>query len=180
VGAVTEETAAARPGVGALLRDLDQAPPSELVDVCARWLTRHVAAQACVLLLADYAEASLEPVAGGPAVAHIRPQDLMDSAAGEAYREQRQVSAALDHPGEAPAAGAAAGGAGRADGPTLVVYLPVSVRSERLGVLAVTLPGHDLGPEAAAVLDDVARVLGHVLTGARRYTDRFRDVAAPP
>src|SRR5215207_1981308 len=120
VGAVTEETAAARPGVGALLRDLDQAPPSELVDVCARWLARHVAAQACVLLLADYAEASLEPVAGGPAVARIRPQDLMDSAAGEAYREQRQVSAALDHPGEAAAAGAGAGGAGRAGGPTLV------------------------------------------------------------
>ena len=100
-----------------------------------------VSAQACVLLLADYAEASLEPVAGGPAVAHIRPQDLMDSAAGEAYREQRRVTAALDHAGEAAAVGASAGGVG---GPTLVVYLPVSVRVERLGVLAVTLPGHDL------------------------------------
>ena len=166
---MTEETAAARPGVGALLRDLDQAPPSDLVDVCARWLARRVAAQACVLLLADYAEASLEPVAGGPAVAQIRPQDLMDSAAGEAYREQRRVTAAFDQAGEA----AAAGGAGRAGGPTLVVYLPVSVRAERLGVLAVTLPGHDLGPEVGEVLDDVARVLGHVLTGARRYTDRF-------
>jgi serine phosphatase RsbU (regulator of sigma subunit) len=173
VGAVTEEAAAARPGVGALLRDLDQAAPSELVDVCARWLARHVAAQACVLLLADYAEASLEPVAGGPGVAQIRPQDLMDSAAGEAYREQRRVTAALDHTAEAAAAGAAAGGAGRAGGPTLVVYLPVSVRAERLGVLAVTVPGHDLGPEVGEVLDDVARVLGHVLTGARRYTDRF-------
>jgi serine phosphatase RsbU (regulator of sigma subunit) len=169
VGAVTDETAAARPGVGALLRELDQAPPSELVDVCARWLARRAAAQACVLLLADYAEASLEPVAGGPAVAHFRPQDLMDSAAGEAYREQRRVTVALDHAGEA----AAAGGAGRAGGPPLVVYLPVSVRAERLGVLAVTLPDHDLGPEVGEVLDDVARVLGHVLTGARRYTDRF-------
>jgi serine phosphatase RsbU (regulator of sigma subunit) len=173
VGAVTEETAAIRPGVGALLRGLDQAPPSELVDVCASWLVRHVAAQACVLLLADYAEASLEPVAGGPAVAHIRPQDLMDSAAGEAYREQCRVTAALNDAGEAAAAGAAAGGVGRAGGPTLVVYLPVSVRAERLGVLAVTLPGHDLGSGVGEVLDDVARVLGHVLAGARRYTDRF-------
>ena len=173
---MTDETAAARPGVGALLRDLDQAPPGELVDVCARWLARRVAAQACVLLLADYAEASLEPVAGGPAVAHIRPQDLMDSAAGEAYREQRPVTAALDQAGGAAAAGTGAGGAGRAGGPTLVVYLPVSVRAERLGVLAVTLPtvpGHDLGSGVGEVLDDVARVLGHVLTGARRYTDRF-------
>jgi hypothetical protein len=113
---VTEETAAARRGVGSLLRDLDQAPPSELVDVCSGWLARHVSAQACVLLLADYAEASLEPVAGGPVVAHIWPQDLMDSAAGEAYREQRRVTAALDHAGEAAAVGASAGGVG---GPTL-------------------------------------------------------------
>jgi hypothetical protein len=170
VSAVSEQTAAARPGAGALLRDLDQAPPSELVDVCSSWLARHVAAQACVLLLADYAEASLEPVAGGAAVAHIRPQDLMDSAAGAAYREQRRVTVALDDAGEAAAAGAAAGGVG---GPMLVVYLPVSVRAERLGVLAVTLPGHGVGHELGEVLGDVARVLGHVLTGARRYTDRF-------
>jgi hypothetical protein len=94
VSAVTQETAVARPGVGALLRELDQAPPSELVEVCSGWLARHVSAQACVLLLADYAEASLEPVVGGPAVAHIRPQALSDSAAGEAYREQRRVTAA--------------------------------------------------------------------------------------
>jgi hypothetical protein len=54
-GAVTEETAVSRPEIGALLRDLDQVPPSELVDVCADWLARRVSAQACVLLLADYA-----------------------------------------------------------------------------------------------------------------------------
>ena len=176
VGAVIEETAAARPGVGALLRDLDQAPPSELVDVCSSWLARHVAAQACVLLLADYAEASLEPVAGGAAVADVRPQDLMDSAAGAAYREQRRVTAALDDAGQAAAAGAAAGGVG---GPTLVVYLPVSVRAERLGVLAVTLPGHELGQEAGEVLGDVARVMG--MSDRRPPLHRsVRGAAAPP
>jgi hypothetical protein len=159
-----------RPGVGALLRDLDQAPPSDLVDVCAGWLTRRVSAQACVLLLADYAEASLEPVLSGPAAAQPHPQDLMDSAAGEAYREQRRVTAALGDSGEAAAVGAAAGGV---SGPTLVVYLPVSVRVERLGVLAVTLSGHRLERDVGEVLDDVVRVLGYVLTGARRYTDRF-------
>jgi serine phosphatase RsbU (regulator of sigma subunit) len=53
------------------------------------------------------------------------------------------------------------------------VYLPVSVRVERLGILAVTLPGHDLDQQVGEVLDDVVRVLGYVLTGARRYTDRF-------
>jgi Stage II sporulation protein E (SpoIIE) len=162
--------AAARPGVGALLRDLDRAHPSELVEVCSRWLRRQVAAEACVLLLADYAEASLEPVAAGPPTGQIRPQDLIESAAGAAYREQRSVTVALERAEEAAGAGAAVGGLG---GPMLVVYLPVSVRAERLGVLAVTLPDQGLGREAMEVLDDVARVLGHVLTGARRYTDRF-------
>jgi len=94
----------------------------------------------------------------------------MDSAAGEAYREQRRVSAALDHPGDAAAVGASARGTG---GPSLAVFLPVSVRAERLGVLAVTLPGHDLDQQVGEVLDEVVRVLGYVLTGARRYTDRF-------
>jgi serine phosphatase RsbU (regulator of sigma subunit) len=167
---MTEQAAAARPRVGELLRSLDEAPPTELVDVCSNWLTRHVAARACVLLLADYAEASLEPVARGSVAGGVRPQDLIDSAAGEAYREQRRITAWVDHPAEAAEAGAATGGVG---GPALVVYLPVSVRAERLGVLAVTLPGDSLDAEVAQVLEDVTRVLGHVLTGARRYTDRF-------
>jgi serine phosphatase RsbU (regulator of sigma subunit) len=55
----------------------------------------------------------------------------------------------------------------------VLVYLPVSVRTERLGVLAVTMPGDDVSREVMEILDDVTRVLGHVLTGARRYTDRF-------
>jgi hypothetical protein len=170
VAAVTEDAAAARPGIGALLQDLDRAPPSELVDVCARWLARHVSAQGSVVLLSDYAEASLEPVAVDPATAPIQSQDLLDSAAGVAYREQRRVTAVVDRSGDAAAVGAADRGV---PGPAVVVYLPVSVRAERLGVLAVTLPGNHVGGGTMEVLDDVARVLGHVLTGARRYTDRF-------
>lgn len=170
VGPVTEVSGAARQGIGELLEDLDHAPPADLVDVCAGWLVRHLGAEASVLLLADYAEASLQPVAGGPADARIQPQDLTDSAAGEAYREQRRVTVVLRRAAEAEAAGAAAGGL---RGQTVVVYLPVSVRAERLGVLSVTLPGGEVSPRVAETLDDVARVLGHVLTGARRYTDRF-------
>jgi serine phosphatase RsbU (regulator of sigma subunit) len=164
------DATAARPGVSALLQDLDQAPPSELVDVCSRWLARHLSARACVVLLADYAEASLEPVAVDSETARIHPQDLVDSAAGAAYREQRRVITVVDHPGDAAGVGAADGGA---HGPAVVAFLPVSVRAERLGVLAVTLPGRAVGGRELEVLEDVARVLGHVLTGARRYTDRF-------
>lgn len=167
---MTEDAAAVRPGVGALLRDLDRAPPGELVDVCSGWLARHVSAQGCVVLLSDYAEASLEPVAVDPATAPIQSQDLVDSAAGVAYREQRRVTAVVDRSGHAAAVGAADGGV---PGSAVVVYLPVSVRAERLGVLAVTLPAGHVAGGTMEVLDDVARVLGHVLTGARRYTDRF-------
>jgi hypothetical protein len=168
--AVAEDAVAARPGVGALLQDLDRAPPSELVDVCSRWLARNVSAQGCVVLLSDYAEESLEPVAVGPATARIHPQDLVESTAGVAYREQRRVTAVVDRSGDAPEMGAADG---VEPGAAVVVYLPVSVRAERLGVIAVTLPGSHVSGGTMDVLDDVARVLGHVLTGARRYTDRF-------
>lgn len=123
-----------------------------------------------MLLLADYAEASLEPVAGSAGAARIHPQDLMESAAGQAYREQRQVTHPLEQAAEAVSAGAAPGGL---RGPTVLVYLPVSVRAERLGVLSVTLPGAQVSEDLMEVLDEVARVLAHVLTGARRFTDRF-------
>jgi hypothetical protein len=59
---MVEATDTARPGVGALLRDLNQASPAGLVEVCAAWLRRHLSAQGCLLLLADYGEVSLEPV----------------------------------------------------------------------------------------------------------------------
>lgn len=146
--------------MGELLSELDRAAPSDVVAVCAGWLERHLSAQTCQLLLADYSEASLEPVpqpdggADGPPV-----QDVVASEAGVAYREQRPVQHV-------------------ADGPPLaqVVHLPVSSRTERLGVLTVTLPGPPPSPAMLNVLDDVARVLGHVVTGARRYTDRFEIV----
>ena len=56
-------------------------------------------------------------VVSRPRTAHqVRPQDLMDSAAGEAYREQRRVHRRLETmQGEAAAVGASAGGVGGPD-----------------------------------------------------------------
>jgi hypothetical protein len=56
----------------------------------------------------------------------------------------------------------------------------MSVRVERLGDLAVTLPGHDLDQQVGEVLDGVVRVRGYVLPGARRYTDPFDWHPSPP
>ena len=149
-----EATDTARPGVGTLLRDLNQASPAGLVEVCAAWLRRHLSAQACVLLLADYGEVSLEPVPDVGASPSTGREDMIVSPAGVAYREQRRVHQPAEQ-----------------DPAQVVVYLPVSIRTERLGVLEVTLPGRSLGRDVANVLDDVSQVLGYVLAGARRYTD---------
>jgi serine phosphatase RsbU (regulator of sigma subunit) len=143
-------------GVGDMLRELDHAPPTDLVEVCSRWLSVNFGAMSCVLLLADYAEMSLEPVTDSAAGRAEPAHDVLNSQAGLAYREQRRVHDGIP-----------------AGSTRQTVHLPVSIRAERLGVLTVALPGTSLRADVAEALDDVARMLAYVLTGARRYTDRF-------
>ncbi len=148
-----------RPGPGRLLRDLDRAPPAELDEVCRTWLRRHLGVRSCVLLLADYGETTLEAVTNGSAddVPGMGRHDMADSPAGLAYRQQRTVR--REQPDGA--------------GTQWVVYLPVTIRTERLGVLVVALAEQTVTSEVGEILDDVAHVVAYVLTGARRYTDRF-------
>ena len=77
--------------MGDLLRQLDRAPPTELVAVCDRWLHRRVGAASTVLLLADYGEVTLEPIVDGVAAEADGRCDVRTSPAGLAYREQRRV-----------------------------------------------------------------------------------------
>ena len=56
-----------------------------------------------------------------------------------------------------------------------MTYLPVSMRTERLGVLAVVHCATN-GMDLLTILNDVAQVLAYVLTGARRYTDQFETL----
>jgi len=138
--------------------ELDRAEPTELVAVCGAWLARYLGAQSCVLLLADYSETTLAPVPSlnGTTQPH---EDVDGSLAGRAFREQRAVHANV------PAQ------SGGLSGLTLT-FVPVSMRLDRLGVLVVTQPAGKRD-EAQSVLGDVAQLLAYVLTGARRYTDRF-------
>jgi serine phosphatase RsbU (regulator of sigma subunit) len=145
--------------LGMLVRELDRAAPTELVDVCRAWLRRVLDARECVLMLADYSESSLEPIRDGPLSEQARRQQVDNSAAGAAYRQQRVVHVDL-----APVPGQTT--------PLVLTYLPVSIRTERLGVLAVTHPATHRG-DIATILDDVAQILAYVVTGARRYTDQF-------
>ncbi len=147
-------------GVGALIRALDQAPPYEFGTELHEHLQAEVGAHRCTLLLADYSEQSLEPVPG-PGLLDEQPNhepapSVSDSAAGQAFREQRVV--------EVESAGA--------EGTTL--YVPVTMRSERLGVLEVHLPRVD--DQILGALDDTSRVTAYALAAARRYTDRFERI----
>ncbi len=149
-----------RPGgvtLGQLLQELDVAAPYELVEVCNRWLRQAVDACACTLLLVDYSQSSLEPVPGTGNESTGQSHEVTTGPAGAAYRAQRVVEEVRDRPGRTAG---------------VVVYLPVTIRSERIGVLMVELPGPP-PVEVREILADVARVLAHVLAGANRFTDRF-------
>jgi hypothetical protein len=143
--------------LGSLMGELDRAEPTELVAVCGAWLERHLGAQSCVLLLADYSETSLAPVpslSGTTVSGTTQPHEDVDgSLAGRAFREQRAVHA------DAPAQ---PGGSSE----LTLTFVPVSMRLDRLGVLAVTQPAGERD-ETQSVLDDVAQLLAYVLTGAR-------------
>ena len=156
---MTEVVGAVSPVLGGLIRELDQAAPSDLVEVCRAWVVQHLGVQECVLFLADYSETSLEPVPGAEGTAEVPRLDVDTSAAGQAYRQQRAVHVALLTSG------------GEEVGST-VTYLPVSMRTERLGVMAVIRRTTN-ETELLDVLGDVAQVLAYVVTGARRYTDQF-------
>lgn len=147
-------------GAGALIRALDQAPPYEFGAELDQHLRTEVEAEGCTLLLADYSEQTLEPVPGphrqdGQPSQRSAPA-VTDSAAGQAFRQQRVVEVAST----------ATGG--------FDVYVPVTMRSERLGVLEVRLPSID--DRILRALEDTGRITAYALAAARRYTDRFERI----
>ena len=135
-----------------LYRALDMAPPYAVSAVVAAAIEEAFGARRVCLYLADYAESSLEALdCDGAGPASI-PVD--GTAAGRCYRRQEAV--------EETAEGWS-------------VFLPVSVRAERFGVLEVRL-GAEPSPAAARAMAQVATALAYVLVSARRYTDFFERV----
>src|SRR5437763_8836939 len=106
--------------VGRLHRALDASPPYALPTVVSAVLAEAIGAKDVGLLLADYGEVTLERVSTGPAAGDGVSVPLDGSAAGEAFLTQQVV----DEPDDS----------GRR------VYVPVTVRAERIGVLDVLLP----------------------------------------
>ncbi|QDB79260.1 serine/threonine-protein phosphatase [Georgenia wutianyii] len=143
--------------ISALLSAAEDVPPAEAISAVAEALHEALGVQSAAFLIAD--------AAGSTLVDHTHAGtrfDLDGTTPGRAWREQRIVQ----------------DGDGRA-------YVPVTVRGDALGVLAVTLPGHDadsdaetgeegtLAPGTATQLAAVAHALGYVLIANQRHTDTY-------
>ncbi|MBV9413056.1 MAG: serine/threonine-protein phosphatase [Acidimicrobiia bacterium] len=144
--------------VGRLHRALDAAPPYAIPGVVASTLEEAVGATDVALLLVDYSERMLERVPAGAAGNYAGSIPVEGTPAGKAFV------------GEEPRASV---GVEANDGYHL--YVLVSVRAERLGVLDVLLP-ETPSPEQRDALERAAGVIGYVVATARRYTDLFERV----
>src|SRR5437660_2905686 len=142
--------------VGRLHRALDASPPYALPTVVSAVLAEALGAKEVTLLPADYGEVTLERVSTDAAAADDGGSVPIDgSVAGEAFLTQEL--------GEEP------------DASGLRIYVPVSVRAERLGVLEILLPDEP-SAELREQLQRGAIVVGYVVSTARRYTDLFERV----
>src|SRR4051794_13746849 len=61
---VTDVAAGVSPVLGGLVRELDRAAPTDLVEVCRTWVVQNLGVQECALLLVDYSETTLQPAPG--------------------------------------------------------------------------------------------------------------------
>ncbi|MEU7481731.1 PP2C family protein-serine/threonine phosphatase [Lentzea sp. NPDC042327] len=130
---------------------LRAAAPHELLDVTRTQLRQLYQAEAVQLLLADYALLMLQPVAELPYTSS--PIPVNGSTPGQAFGAQQPF---VEH----------------REGTAVTTYLPVTVRGDRLGVLAVDLadvPGQD----DVAELGRIAQTLGHEIVVAERDTDLY-------
>lgn len=140
----------------AVERSLREAAPHEIFDVIRSLIVRRHRAQAVELMMADYAMTRLQPVGVLPQT--HPPVSVYDSAPGRAFGAQ-EAHCVYDRPASA-----------------VTVYLPVSVRGDRLGILGVTMrvgEGEDLAPAVLENLQECADALAHEVVVAERDTDLF-------
>ncbi|MGI5380455.1 PP2C family protein-serine/threonine phosphatase [Streptomyces sp. CA-251387] len=133
-------------------RALRSAAPHQLVDAVREVLCNDYAANSVQLFLADYGLATLRPV--HPAPGPSEPMPTHGSPAARAFGSQEPFVDKLTDD-------------------QVCLYLPVSVRGDRLGVLAVTMPSAGQAEECLHELAEVAQVLGHEVIVADRDTDLY-------
>lgn len=142
--------------VGELLPLLDAAFPADLVAVLDGFLHETVAAEDVQLLLVDYDLGELRPLTSSPVDSLVAGLAIpvTESEPGRAFLAQAVVTLPK--------------------GDRVHAFVPLTLRDERLGVLAVLLP-QPVDAKALAGLERAAVVLAYVLLAAGRYTDLFEQ-----
>lgn len=140
---------------GQLLDALDAAPPFAVLAVLNAQLKELVDATGATVLLADYGERWLECLDEGRPTRSGQRVSVDEGLPGRAFRRQEVLAA----PG----------------GDQHRVYLPVTIRADRLGVLDVVLPSAP-SPDVLTKLRHAATALAYVIAAARPYTDVFERV----
>ncbi|MFE6360291.1 PP2C family protein-serine/threonine phosphatase [Streptomyces sp. NPDC057806] len=133
-------------------RALRTAAPHELLDAIRAVLIDQYGAEDVELFVADYSLTVLQPVSELPHT--LEPLSVHSTPEGRAFGSQQPYHEE------------------RQDG-RVRLLLPVSVRGDRLGVLAVTLPGAEAARRWESELAEVADVLGHEVLVAERDTDLY-------
>ncbi|MFD8569320.1 PP2C family protein-serine/threonine phosphatase [Streptomyces sp. NPDC059639] len=134
-------------------RAIRAAAPFDLLDTVRRALVEHYGAVGVDLLMADYSLTLLQPVTELPHTAE--PVPVHASPAGRAFASQDPHTRTVR-------------GEGSVD-----LFLPVTVRGDRLGILAVRVPEERCTPQEVDELTDLAEVLGHEIVVADRDTDVY-------
>lgn len=140
--------------VGRLLPALDEAFPTDMIGMLAGFLAEHAAAESVDLLLADYELEQLVRVRGDEPAASTDAMPVSGTDAGRAFSAQAVVTVPT--------------------GTGTTVYVPVSLRSERLGVLRVQVAG-DVPDDVVTGLGQVTTVVAYVVFGAGRFTDMYEQ-----
>lgn len=137
---------------GRLLPRLDAAMPTDILPVLEDFLVEHAGVEEVGLLLIDYDLHVLQRLQPGDITTPVESLPVDASDPGHAYSSQAAVSVP--------------------SGSRTIVYVPLTVRAERLGVLEVRLGGSvDAG--LLAGLAQVASTVAYVVLAAGRYTDQY-------
>src|SRR5215218_1574444 len=146
--------------VGALLQQVEAAPPIDAVEVVAAELGRMVDARAVTLLIADFS---------GRAVVRLTSAELVAGARGHGVEQAETIplpGTLYERVLRTQEADVEAIG----DGARMVV--PVTDRGDAIGVLELDLPRYPCSDEIRDI-GSAAHALAYVVIAARRHTDVF-------
>ncbi|MEU8489473.1 PP2C family protein-serine/threonine phosphatase [Streptomyces sp. NPDC048641] len=137
----------------AVERAVRTAAPHNLIDTVRVTLAEHYEAIDVELLMADYSLTVLQPVTELPHTAEAL--SVQSSPEGRAFGSQEPYGRFVSREG------------------AVDLYLPVTVRGDRLGILSVRIPKERCTSDTVAELTEVAELLGHEIVVAERDTDLY-------